>query len=340
MSRYKGIKAAAEKIKREVPIINYFQVLVSRGILKYEGIQGREFFFGFPNQKTGSISIDDTANLWYDHSSGRGGDIIEAVQLFENKGFFEAVESLSGTSPIESTIARKKIEKTNNIEIIKTVEITHNALISYLKTRGLNLLDLYSFAKEVHWRNGDKKYFAIGFKNDEEGWVLRSAIFKGNILTGGISTVLLGNGGGLKIFEGWFDFISYLKLTKADNIKGIVLNSTANLTFKLMNEVLTNNECVDLYLDNDNTGGHHTNEMINFSKIINYCRKNSIAMEDSFNSFRGGKDKLSQIISSLKIPQSDIPKIWETPSNVNDQRSYYKDFEDINMLLVSKTSRE
>ena len=71
--------------------------------------------------------------------------------------------------------------------------------------------------------NKGKRYFAVGFPNESGGWVLRSSIFKGNILGGGISIQVLGKPESIKIFEGWFDFLSYLKISGATDFKAIIL---------------------------------------------------------------------------------------------------------------------
>src|SRR5680860_108439 len=116
---YSRVKQEAERIKRDFSILDYFQSLVSSGFLKYEGVQGKEHFFGFLDQRTGSIAVDDKSNVWYDHAAGRGGDIIEAVQVFENKSFFQSVERLSGSLPVTSFSQRQKPENVQKIVVDK-----------------------------------------------------------------------------------------------------------------------------------------------------------------------------------------------------------------------------
>jgi hypothetical protein len=126
---YSEVKQAAAKIKKEFPVLDYFHSLVRSGFLKYEGIHGKEYFFGFLEQRTGSIAVDDKANVWYDHAAGKGGDIIAAAQEFENKSFFESVESLSGSVPEREFVPRQKLEITQKIVVEKVSEISHDALI-------------------------------------------------------------------------------------------------------------------------------------------------------------------------------------------------------------------
>ena len=69
----------------------------------------------------------------------------------------------------------------------------------------------------------------------------------------GISIEILGKPDRTKIFEGWFDFLSYLKLSGSTDFKAIILNSTANLSLRLMLDILKERQNVELYLDNDAT---------------------------------------------------------------------------------------
>lgn len=331
---YSRVKQEAERIKRDFSILDYFQSLVSSGFLKYEGIQGKEHFFGFLSQRTGSIAVDDKSNVWYDHAAGRGGDILEAVQVFEKKSFFQSVDRLSGYVPVTTFIAREKSESVENIVVEKVSEISHDALVNYIRERGLEPDEISQFAKEVHWRNKGKRYFALGFPNDSGGWVLRSSIFKGNILGGGMSIQVLGKGGSTKIFEGWFDFLSYLKLSRVTDFKAIILNSTANLSFRLILDVLAEYEVVDLYLDNDVTGEKCTSDFIKIAQLFRYCVQKGLATDWNLKALRGSRDKIGILLSNMKIIPSEAMEIWKIQTNVSDQRSHYKNFEDVNAFLV------
>ncbi|WP_339867135.1 toprim domain-containing protein [uncultured Algoriphagus sp.] len=336
MLNYSRVKQEAERIKRDFPIVDYFQSLVSSGFLKYEGIQGKEYFFGFLTQRTGSIAVDANANVWYDHSEGRGGDIIEAVQVFEDKSFTESVQRLSDSPPEKIIIPKKKPVSASKIVVENVKEISHIALVNYIRERGLEPDEISQFAKEVHWRNKGKRYFAIGFPNESGGWVLRSSIFKGNILGGGISIEILGNPVSTKIFEGWFDFLSYLKLSAEWDFKAIILNSTANLTFRLMLDMLKERELIDLYLDNDVTGEKCTSNFIRVTQLYQYCRENGLETNWDLKALRGSRDKVGKLLFNLKVRPSEVNEIWRIQSGVTDQRSNYVGFVDVNAFLKSR----
>jgi hypothetical protein len=334
MFSYSEVKREAERVKRDFSIIDYFQSLVNSGFLKYEGVQGKEHFFGFLSQRTGSIAVDDRANVWYDHAAGRGGDIIEAVQVFENKTFPQSVERLAGSHPEGIISPKRKPRVVPKIEIESVGAITHQALKDYIQTRGLETEEIAEFGKEVHWKNKGKSYFAVGFPNESGGWVLRSSIFKGNILGGGISVQVLGNPERIKVFEGWFDFLSYLKLSGAADFKAIILNSTANLSIRLMLEILEENEVVDLYLDNDATGDKCTGDFIRLAQLHRYCLEMELTTDLDLNELRGCRDKIGKLIFNLRIKSSEMKQIWKIESKVSDQRGYYLDFEDLNEFLI------
>ena len=336
MLNYSRVKQEAERIKRDFPIVDYFQSLVSSGLLKYEGIQGKEYFFGFLTQRTGSIAVDANANVWYDHSAGRGGDIIEAVQVFEDKSFTESIQRLSDSPPERIIIPKKKSVTAPKIVVENVREISHGALVNYIRERGLEPDEISQFAKEVHWKNKGNIYFAIGFPNESEGWVLRSSIFKGNILGGGISIQVLGQPKRIKIFEGWFDFLSYLKLSGATDFKGIILNSTANLSLRLMLDILKECETVDLYLDNDATGDKCTSNFIRVAQLFRYCHQKGLSTNWELEPKRGSRDKIEKLLITLKISQSEIKDFWRIQTDVSDQRNHYDEFEDINAYLMRR----
>jgi hypothetical protein len=335
MFSYSEVKREAARIKQDFPILDYFQSLVNSGFLKYEGIQGKEHFFGFLSQRTGSIAVDDRANVWYDHAAGRGGDIIEAVQVFENKTFLQSVERLAGSPPERIIAPKQKPRVVPKIEVESVGGVTHQALKDYIRSRGLEPEEIAEFAKEVHWRNKGKSYFAVGFPNESGGWVLRSSIFKGNILGGGISIQVLGNPERIKVFEGWFDFLSYLKLSVATDFKAIILNSTANLSFRLMLDILKENEVVDLYLDNDHTGEVYTENFIKIAQLSRYCLENGLAIDWDLRALRGSRDKIGKVISVLKIKPFETNQVWEIQTNFSDQRCQYFGYEDVNECLRS-----
>lgn len=230
-----GYLNSASLVKSERSILDYFFLLEKKGLLRFEGKKGKEYFFGYEFQKTGSISVKEAGNLWYDHSQGIGGDIIQAVQVFEKKSFKEALQLLSRETPdlhTIRTILKPEVEnKQVKLQITSIVNIIqHPALVQYLHFRGLKVNDITDIGCEVHWRRGSSHSFGIGFKNSSLGYAVRSKYFKGNINGGGISEFTIGERPNLiNVFEGNIDLVSFKKLNPGQMFTGIALNSTANL---------------------------------------------------------------------------------------------------------------
>ncbi len=225
---------------------------------------------------------------------GEGGDIIKAVQKFENKTFVEAIKRLSNNSDIIAdgyqAFYKKNGETEYNIEIKKVLDkVQHPALISYLQSRGLELKDVAGVAKEVHWSNGDDKFFAIGFLNANNGYAVRSKVYKGNLNGGGISTYTIRNNPqSIKVFEGSMDFASYRHLFPDESYFAILLNGTGNLTKVLCEKInsksIEKSIPVHLYFDNgrDGVGGKHATKKAT-DLIANAVDKSSFYAEKGLN---------------------------------------------------------
>src|SRR5690554_3869063 len=164
---YQDIRKKAEIISKEKSVLSYFFSLCEGGELRYEGKQGKEHFFAHPHQRTGSIAVRDSKNKWYDHSQGVGGDIIYAIRHFEQKRFTEAVASIDNCiNNYKPPIKSKSQSQTIEFNILhESEQITHPALINYIRSRGLEPRHLSGMAKEIHWAREGRKFFGIGFKN-------------------------------------------------------------------------------------------------------------------------------------------------------------------------------
>src|SRR5690554_6123848 len=258
---YQDIRKKAEIFSKEKSVLSYFFSLCEGGELRYEGKQGKEYFFAHPHQRTGSIAVSDSKNKWYDHSQGVGGDIIYAIRHFEQKSFVEAVNAIDmATHNYKPSMEPKTASKTIELDVLHESEnIRHPALINYIRSRGLETHCLSGIAKEIHWLKEGRKFFGIGFINDRGGYAVRSKFFKFNMGTNHISNVQIGEEPtGIKIFEGGFDLASYRKLHPSDSYHAIVLNGLANLTDRYMEDIRNRASKVDypveLYLDNDMAG--------------------------------------------------------------------------------------
>mgnify|MGYP000308229854 CR=1 FL=1 len=114
------------------------------------------------------------------------------------------------------------------------------------------------FSKGLWFSIKDKKYFAIGFRNNSGGFEIRSKFAK--ICLGKKDITQIENKSNtLRIFEGFFDYLSFNQITKISFEKEsdyMILNSVALLEKNI--SILNKYDKIELYLDNDAAGDKYT----------------------------------------------------------------------------------
>ena len=223
-------------------------------------------------QSNFSFKINRKLNKWYDHGEQIGGNVIDFVIHKFGFNVSEALEYLKKFD--DFSFFPKQIfetsEEENKIDHIeKIIPVQHIALVQYLKSRGITNFK-FNHLKEVHYKINDNSFFALGFRNDSGGFEIRSKYAK--ICLGKKDVSHLKNDSKcLKIFEGFFDFISFLqKQELKEKFDYLILNSVALLNKNL--SILKEYELVKLYLDNDSAGDKHTNIVLeNFENAVD-CR--------------------------------------------------------------------
>ena len=110
-----------------------------------------------------------------------------------------------------------------------------------------------ALCREVHYAVGERRFFAIGFRNDAGGWELRSPQFKGSSAPKTITTFDR-HGDTALLFEGFFDLLSHLTLQHEPEpaVDTAVLNSVVNLPRAL--PFLARHATIHTFLDNDEAG--------------------------------------------------------------------------------------
>ena len=128
------------------------------------------------------------------------------------------------------------------------------------------------FLKEVHYRMNDKNYFGIGFKNDSGGYEIRNKYSKICLGKKDFSTIKNGSDS-LRIFEGYFDFLSFKSIEKSLESKSsdyLILNSVSMISH--IKKSLENYENIELYFDNDDAGNRAAEMIKNENKNAEDCR--------------------------------------------------------------------
>jgi hypothetical protein len=260
---------------RQLDIVEYLEKLGHSP----QRIRGNDYWYLSPlrEEKEASFKVHRNLNVWYDHGLGTGGNIIDLGILYHNCSFKELMEKLREIfsfhlpmPTVQQHYSGTQIRTDNALEpaikVIAAKPITHPALCRYLMTRKIPLGIAEKYCKEVYYELNDKKYFAIGFKNNGGGYELRNAHFKGSSSPKDITFFEDYKAKEVAIFEGFFSFLSYQtiheKSIQLTNV--LVLNSLS--FFEKSRSIMENYQTIDLYLDRDPAGIKNTLRALEWDK--------------------------------------------------------------------------
>ncbi len=146
-------------------------------------------------EKTPSFKVDRRLNVWYDHGTGKGGDLIDFGTLYYKCTVRELLERLSQSRPDNSLsfqqpspfqllpppgAGEKKDSPDSKIVILDTRPLADRTLLDYLEKRCIPMDIADRFCREVDFLLYGKKQTAIGFPNRSGGYELRNEHFKGS----------------------------------------------------------------------------------------------------------------------------------------------------------------
>jgi hypothetical protein len=234
---------------------------------------GDNFWYKAPYRKDSnpSFKLNIKKQIWYDVSSGIGGNILDLVMLMFQTDLSGALEILEkpGNSNQSFFLSEQQETYSSNIEIKHLQPLQNRALIEYLQSRKITPAKAANYVQEAYYttyKEQVKPFFAIAFKNDLGGFELRNGFksekfpdgFKGGSTPKTITTITGQHQTALNIFEGFFNFVSALQYYNATRPRfdTIVLNSTTNVDTVL--PILQQYQKINLFLDNDTTGNHAT----------------------------------------------------------------------------------
>jgi len=271
------------KEARDIPISEFLE---NSGIKPMKFAKsGRELWYSSPirdGDTDPSFKVDTVKNLWFDFGLSRGGNIIDLVCELTHSTVKEALAILdrSGahghvnyteytTTPLprkpaaqtslldEKSKAAGEIEKVS-FEILSVSEVRDHRLLDYLRSRKIDVNIAKSYLKEIRYRpiGKEKSYYALGFPSGES-FEVRSKNFKGSLgVHKEISSLNLGNGKSLSIFEGFMNFLAFLSYRGITDFQNsvIILNSV-NLKDRAL-EVIAGYDFskIYLFLDHDEAG--------------------------------------------------------------------------------------
>ncbi|WP_159745936.1 toprim domain-containing protein [Chryseobacterium sp. 8AT] len=237
--------------------ISLEEVLLSLGHLPTKQSEKEAWFLNpFAKENHASFKINKNLNYWYLHSEGIGGRNTDFMKKYLNASVNEVLawaEKQNFSSFNQQNISNQKVENLSaTYEIIEIKKVQHPALLKYLNHRKVE--NQVEFLKEIQYRMNDKNYFGIGFKNDSGGYEIRNKYSKICLGKKDISTIK-NNSNSVRIFEGFFDFLSFKNLEnklEKEPSDYLILNSVS-MIHNIKNS-LGKYEKVELYLDNDAAG--------------------------------------------------------------------------------------
>lgn len=246
------------------------------------------FYFAFDREeKTPSLSVDFVKNSAFDFGTGKQYDVISLVQIIKKCSVSEALKYLE---KFDSKFQNETFEFATDekkYEVIAIKKIQHPALIEYLRNRKVECQK--NLVEEIHYQINNKNYFGIGFKNDADGFEIRNAYSKICLGKKEISSIK-NDSKTVRIFEGFFDFLSFKKIekfSKKSSSDYIILNSIS-MVYKLKT-LLSNYQNIELFLDNDAAG----------NKITELFLEQYPGAKDGRTFFKNSKDLNEYLVSKF-----------------------------------------
>lgn len=224
------------------------------------------------DEKTPSFKINRRMNRWKDWGSGQSGNLVDFGVLYHNCSISDFLKSLDGPGQTISqhNSTKKKYDGTDEekekIKVLSVKPVISLPLIKYLRGRRIPLAIADQYLKEVTYELNDKKYYALGFKNDSGGYELRNQYIKA--ASAPKDSTFIDNGAkDVAVFEGFFNFLSYQALYHKQDVPNrnfLILNSTSFFEKNLPR--MQAHEHAHLYLDNDATGQKFTKMALQLNK--------------------------------------------------------------------------
>lgn len=186
-----------------------------------------------------SFSVNKELNVWYDHSTAKGGNIIDFAMAYWKLTFIEALKKIATVSrqefsaiPTEKRI-RKHATKLPHYCVENVMQLGCNpAITEYITGRGIwevakdHLQEVYYYVEDE--QKNRKQFFAAGWQNELGSWEVRNLYFKGCLGHKAI-TFISRDETKVAVFEGYFNYLSWLTESPFSSDSILVLNSATLL---------------------------------------------------------------------------------------------------------------
>lgn len=287
------------KEAKQIRLVEYLRIIGHSPV----NARGSQYWYLSPlrEERTPSFKVNDNLNEWYDFGLSAGGDIIElGKHLYRTSNVSMVLLRISENAigvPIQQLQSRtaRPCPVEEEMENVEVRELSHYALLSYLRSRYISEGIGRLYCKEIHYELRKRHYFAIAFENRSGGYEVRNPYYKGCI-KGKDITVIRHNKDIIQnhicVFEGFMDFLSYQELYKKGDFHictdsqtdFLVMNSVSNLKKCLVE--LERYTVIHCYLDND-LAGRKTVET-----IVGLYGQNAIDHSESYYNYKDLNDYL------------------------------------------------
>ena len=216
--------------------------------------KGLWFYAPYRSERKPSFHVNPNRQLWFDFGTGAGGDIFSlAGEMSGETDFLRQADYIAEKMrlPVAKPYKPTPFVEEPTFENVEVSRLESHVLLRYLADRGIPKEIAQRYCVQVDYELHGKRYYAVGFRNNANGYELRNPFFKGSYPPKHITIIANGNAR-CNVFEGFIDFLSAECLGYNDGFDTVVLNSVSNLQKAI--PALGDYTVIQCYLDNDTAG--------------------------------------------------------------------------------------
>lgn len=277
---------------KNIHINDYLKRIGAKFSRQQNGTHGLEYVYHTPNRNDlkPSLCVNLDRNIWSDVPAGEGGRLIELVcyiHRYQQNDVSSALKMLDQLFPeyrdcghtssftrspnnsISSILSHSTAmnlpdlgvtrlkEEEPRLVIKKIQKIYRYPLKNYLAERRIPLALADRYLEEIEYSDPrGRTFYTLGFKAGDT-YAHRNKLFKGFMGKGADITIFDQGSSEILLFEGFFDFLSYLTIEKRSKppLTAIVMNSTSFVS--RVKRFITERPFVGRvysYMDNDEAG--------------------------------------------------------------------------------------
>ena len=304
-----------EEEKKQLHSISIIEIMAHYG-KRLDHTRSGLYFSPFREESNPSFHLDEAKNTWYDYGTGEGGSLFDFVCKFAGctKGevydWLASFRNMVPESEYKAVVA-PIIEKSHHSSKIVIDSASHkftkHKLVEYAESRAVSKEVLERYCEEVIYHVDsvpDRQFYAIGFKNNSGGYVLRSSLSK-RCSSSDITT--LGSDGQMTdkvtsnkvlVFEGFMDFLSWITDVKQETPQYdcCILNSVTNIS-KALPWIIAHSH-VAAFMDNDPAGKETLQKIMESVPDIASTDVCVYDMSKLYQEYNDLNDKLSGVSTS------------------------------------------